>query len=346
MTAVAVILVVMSSQGHWLGGRDNPVQLRWLLDQPMPAATLRWQLQVGRATLAEGSVTLDAGALDQPATIQVRCPAVRVRTSARWQWSLSRRDDGATIGSGEQPVFLYPDNQLESLARRLGDARIVIVDDAESLPALFTDRGIVFRRLDSIAPLAFTRADLIIIGQDRIVDTPFIQQPLPGLIESGAAICVLHQSRPGTLLGYPVVSRGAASALKLVADHPLIGGLEDDIAASWLRDMHQRRQDLHPIRLPAAAPALELIHWPYDLSSALSDPPILPDDAGSIDVLMLTQTRGKGRIIFNQVPLGPWRTDVRSQQWLVILIDFLMGPPQATPSPLDRHKTKLAGERP
>jgi|GEM_PF-2152374 len=327
MTAVAVILITLAHQGHWLSGRENAIHLQWLLDQPMPAATLNWELQLNRAKLGEGSIVFDAGAIDQLTTVQIHCPAVRVRTQVKLNWQLVGRDDGKSISKGKLDIYLYPDNLLAGLAKRIGNRQLVIVDD--KLPAMLAEHDVPHRRAKHLATLAAGTDDLVIVGPDRIDDTPFIQQPLIGLAEGGASVCILRQADAATLAGFPVVRRDAAVAPTWRKRHSLVAAFDPSVITSWFDDVKVSGHDFHAVRLSADAPALEVVHWPYEVEHA---------EPTSVDALLLTQTRGRGRIVVCQLPLDNWSDDPRSQLWLTSTINYLLSQPQPTLSPAERFR--------
>ena len=58
--ASALLLVMLSGDGYWFGGRAETAQFQWAVKQPLDAATVTWRLVCGDASLASGRIVLSA----------------------------------------------------------------------------------------------------------------------------------------------------------------------------------------------------------------------------------------------------------------------------------------------
>ena len=56
--AVALLIVTLSGQGYWLGGREAAVSIQWATKGAHPEATLVWQLGYGSVRVAEGRMAM------------------------------------------------------------------------------------------------------------------------------------------------------------------------------------------------------------------------------------------------------------------------------------------------
>ncbi len=321
MNIPAVLLIVLSGGGSWLGGHTETVQVQWVVEQPIPNTTLTWRLVCGEAEVASGR--LDLPAERRPGIIRLPVPRVRAPTAMQLIYRAERAGKQAAIARGSVPVEVYPDDLLAGLAQRMAGKQLLVWDlpekaaQAAPLSALLKRSGVKHTVITGDAQLQFVHPDIVLVGADRLGTGVQDQAVLLNLARSGASVLILRQTQPASLAGYPLSRRTAAAKWAWQADHPLARHL----SLSTGPDMGS---EAWAVQLPADEPALEIAWWPRELSGNKPAP---------IDALVLTKTLGKGRIVLCQVPLGAWESDPRSQLFLVDALDYLASPVVPTPPP-------------
>jgi hypothetical protein len=320
-----LLLVMLSGEGYWFGGRAETVEFQWDVKQPATAATVTWRLVCGDAPLASGQVVLPAK--DRAGKVQVTLPEVRVPTEIRFVYRAEQAGQATAIAEGAVTIHVYPNNLLASVAERLKGKQLFLWDEAKGLPAVLKSRGVQFVHVRSDADLQFVRPDVLIVGAEQLGKEAEDQGKLLNLAAAGTSVLVLRQTQPAKLAGYPVARRVLPPKLAWQADHPLARHLR-------LFETPALGPDGWAIRLPADEAAIEIGWWPGEAPGQKPVP---------IDPLVVVKALGKGRIVLCQIPLGPWETDPRTQLFLADGLDYLASPAVPTPPPSRRlHPTTPA----
>ncbi|MEI8373997.1 MAG: hypothetical protein WCJ35_14320 [Planctomycetota bacterium] len=342
MNHAAILLIALSSDGYWLSGSTETIQVQWTTEERIPGITLDWRLVCGEAQLVSGRVTVTDK--NSPPNIRIAVPAVRTHTPMRVAYHIEQAGKIKPIAEGTAAVEVYPDNLLDGVAKRLSSRylsvgeqpealakHLYVWDQPEKLPSLLKQAKIKHTSILSDAELSFVLPDVLIVGSNRLESDTGGQQKLLQLATAGTNVLILNQTKPAVLAGYPLVQRTVPAKLAWQKDHPLTASLR------WF-DPSRGKGDLWAIRLPASEPALEIAWWPRE--SAGKSP-------ASIDSLVVCKNVGRGRIVLCQVPLGSWRNDPRSQLFLVGALDYLASPVVPTPSPNRRPQSvEPASHRP
>jgi hypothetical protein len=213
------------------------------------------------------------------------------------------------------------------MASRLRGTKLYVIDRPDGLPALLAAAKIDATRVAATEDLQSPKADLVLVAANRLDDSPFAQAPLLSQAQAGAQVMIFRQTKPKSLLGYPLARRTLPPQLTWRQDHPLLQCLDADDLASWFVD---ESNELNAIRLPADEPVLELAAWPRETAGT---------DPVPIDALALVKAVGKGRIVLWQIPLGDWKSDPRSQMVLQNALNYMLTPPEPTPRPSERATT-------
>jgi hypothetical protein len=79
--AATLLLVMLSNEGYWFGGRNETIHVQWAVKEPAAATTITWQLVYADARLTAGQIVLPAQ--DRTGKIEVTLPEVRVPTDNR-----------------------------------------------------------------------------------------------------------------------------------------------------------------------------------------------------------------------------------------------------------------------
>jgi hypothetical protein len=322
----AVLMIVLSSQGHWFGGQPGSIEVRWALQGPLPEAVLSWEAEFAGSRLAEDHVLLRTDR--EPTKIDLTLPQVRARTMVRWKYQVRRRDGDKLLTEGGETISVYPTQLLAGVAERLKGKTILVWDRPEGLPGLLTEAKIAHQRIEDgpkgVAALQAASADILLIGPDQISDTPFSQTAIVNQAQAGASVLLLAQSRVRRLAEYPLLRRPRPAKLQWRTEHPLLTDLAAEDLQSWLRD---GRGEVWAVELPADEPALEVAYWPRETPG--SEP--VPTDA-----LLVVKSVGAGRIVLCQLPLGPWGEDPRTQLLVRNILDYLLTRPEPTLPPSQR----------
>jgi len=283
---------------------------------------LSWRLEYAGARLASERTALRQS--DRAATIVITLPSVRVRTRMRWVYRLQRRD-GGLITEGAETVHVYPRDLLANLETRLKDSVVLVCDQQTGLPRALDQANVGHTAFADVAQLQVRSANIVLVGADRLDDSPFRQTALLNLARSGSSVMVFAQSRPRHLVGYALARRPRPGRLEWNTEHALFEGFQPEDLASWVQ---APGPDLWAVRLPADEPALEIVYWPRETPG--SDP--VP-----IDALVVAKSVGTGRIVLCQLPLGSWEDDPRSHLLLRNALDYLRTRPEQTPRPSERQ---------
>lgn len=326
MKLAGILLIVLSQQGYWFGGRQNTIVVRPAARGGLPAADILWELSFGHIPVGRGRAELDRNG---DTTISLMPPPVRARVELRWEYRLIARDSGKELEHGVILLNAFPDDLCAQLPRRLGHKRLVVWDKPAGLPGILDRAKVPYIAVHSADRLQVMTADVLLVGPGAIGDSPFEQTPLSAMAEAGTSVMIFRQTTPASLMGYALAERDAPAALSWLADHPLLNGFQPADLNSWLGDGHK----LWVIGLPADEPALEIGYYPPETAS---------NKPGPLDAVLVTKSSGAGRIVLCQLPLEDWITDPRTQMLLNNSIDYLLTRPRPTPRPSERPATRPA----
>ncbi|MBI4579983.1 MAG: hypothetical protein HY718_09795 [Planctomycetes bacterium] len=323
MTGSAKLLIIaLSSQGHWFGEQAGTIEVRWVAATPMPDSVLEWDLLAGDVRLAGDRMAMAGD--DQLTRLQITPPKVRVRTTLQWTYRLRNRAGGGVIDRGATTLHVYPSDVLAGVGTRLNGRTLLVLDRAGGLSKVLNGAGVRHERLNLMSQLQLARADLILVAPDEIGEGAFDQAPLIDHAGAGAGVAVLHQAAAKSLAGYAVVPRKLPATLDWRRDHGLLSGFSAEDLQSWIVEGREETA----VQLPADEPALEIAWWPRETPGREPVP---------IDALLVTKVIGKGRLVLCQLPLGPWAADPRSQQLLANVLGYLTTRPEPTPPPSRRR---------
>ena len=318
-TAATLLLVMLSGEGYWISGRTETVQVQWNVKEPIAAATIAWRLVCGNAQLTSGRIVLPAR---QPAAmIQLILPEVRVPTDVQFVFR-GEQPGGKAVAAGSLTAHVYPKDMLAGVAQRTKGKQLFIWDRPEGLPAVLKAAGVLHTIIGNDADLHFVRPDMIIVGPEQLGQGVKGQDKLLNLADAGTSVLLLRQTRPSRLAGYVIVRRASPAKLDWLAGHPMTQCLR-------LIGPQSIGPEAWALRLPADEPAQEIAWWPRETPG---------DQPAPIDALVLVKARNRGRIVFCQVPLGPWESDPRGQLFLAGALDYLASPMAPTLPPSRRPK--------
>jgi hypothetical protein len=332
MIAARILMLILSNEGHWYGGQAGAVSVQWVAEFEQPESVLAWDLLIGEVRVAGERLPVQPGS--KPSVVRITPPEVRARTQMRWVYHLYRRSDDKEIDAGEATVQVYPLPKPNRLKGRMDGKRIVVWDTAGDLSAALTAMGLEFRRIRKAADLQLSAADLLLIGRDELRDEVFDQSPAIGLAEAGAGVVFFEQRRTHLLAGYLLMRRSTPARLAWRENHPLLADMKLGDVQSWLGGSGD---DVWAIELPADEPVLEIGYWPPTVESR---------QFGPVQTVLAVKAVGKGRIVMSQIPLGPWSTDPRTQQFLENVLNYLLTRPEPTPRPSERRLTPPVASRP
>ncbi len=332
MIVARIMMLILSNEGHWYGGQAGTISLHWVARFEQPEAVLVWDLLIGEVRVAGDRLAVQRGS--RPSVVTLTPPEVRARTQMRWVYRLYQRSDGKEIDTGEAVIQVYPSPRPDRLKGRLQDKRVAVWDTADGLADALTQAGLEFRRIRKAADLQLSGADVVLVGPDELRDAVFDQSPLIALSEAGATVVFFEQTRPRFLAGYALNRRTARTRPTWRSGHLLMSGLRTGDPESWLDGLGQ---EVWAIELPADEPVLEIGYWP---------PVVEGSQPGPIEALLAVKAVGKGRLIMCQIPLGPWDTDPRTQQFLENVVSYVGTRPEPTPRPTERQVLRPAASQP
>ncbi len=323
MNVAKILLVILSNNGHWLGGQEGRISIRWAADVQQPEAVLVWDLTLNGIRVDGNQVAMARGS--NFSVVRIKAPEVRVRTTMQWQYRLHQREDASEIARGLVTIHVYPDNLLAGLGKRMADKKIVVWDRAGQLSEVLARAKVPHQTIEHPSKLQFARPDVILVGRDELDGAPFAQSSLIGQARAGAGILIFKQTRARALAGYAVARRPVPSKLAWREDHLLLEQFRPEDLQSWLTG---EQSDLWAIQLPADEPALEVGYWPREVPG---------EDPVPIDALLVAKAVGKGRVVLCQIPLGDWPSDPRSQRLLANALNYLTTRPEPTRPPSQRR---------
>jgi hypothetical protein len=338
MKLATLLIITLSNQGYWLGGQTGTISFEPAVPRSLPAATISWQLLFDPVSLANGTQAIGpaVGANDGSLVLRLAPPTVRTRIEVRFVYRVNARDTGKEMASGAVPIHLFPPDLLHGLDRRLGKKRLLVLDRPAGLPKLFDEAHVPYSSISGAGQLLNRRPDIVLVGPEMLQSDLFDQMPLMALARSGASVMIFRQTRCAMLAGHPVIERRPPGRVQWREAHPLLLDFEPEDLQSWVDPDAEQ----HPIRIERDEPVLKIGCDPSEVGES---------HAESFDVVLLTQTIGRGRIVLCQVPLGDWGSDPRSQLLLRNAVDYLLMPPQPTlpfenppPSELTKKRTTIS----
>lgn len=325
MNSAALLILLLSHDGYWIGGAENQISVEWAAAAPMPAADLHWELLFGTVSIASGLTPL--APQGGRTVVHLTPPEVRARTAMRFQYSLKAHAEAKELDRGDVPILIFPRNLMEGLARRIGSSRLAVWDERGELVAMLDDAKAPHQRYADASKLGFAQAEAILVGVDTLGNSPFGEGPLFALAQAGASVMIFRQDRCQRLGTYPIVRRTAPATFDWMSDHPLVRGMD----AVMLKTLTVRLSEFLPVRLPPNEPALAIAGWPREIAGRT---PVAED------AVIVSKSLGKGRIVICQIQPGDWRDDPRSRIFLMNAIDYLLSPPEPTSRAGDRSATR------
>ena len=325
MTAITLLVVVLSNEGHWLSGTEGQISVHWAAIAAATPCDLTWELKFGDTQLGSGRLLI---APHESPVIKILCPAVRARLALRWKWRLLRKTDRREIAAGSENIMAYPDNLTSDWPALLKGKTIVVVDRASGIPALLRRATIQHTRLAGLTQLGTAIADIVIIGPDMIEDHPFEQTALQSLVQAGTSVAVFRQIRIQQLLGVELAERAIPDEMGWCLDDPLLRGFDAEELQSWRRGWCRgEASHMRALRTCSHGASRAVVAWPTQFQAVGSLGPLA---APAVDTLLLSCAGGagvSGRLVLCQMPLGDWMTDPRSQIFLGNIWDVLISPP-------------------
>jgi hypothetical protein len=324
-----MVVVLLSNQGYWFGGQEGEVRVQLAVNVSAADTVFYWELVFGSKIIQSGNMALRSD--EKPATLKLTPPKVRVPTSLRLVYRLypkiatpKNKTDAKRelLSGGEMAIRLFPQNMLESIPRQLKGKKLVVWDAEDGLPSLFDEVKVPHERIDRLKPFAFRRPDILIVAADQLSSQQNDQQKLLGHLHSGTSVLILDQPQAKSLFDYEQVERNAS----------LLQWRESHVLARHRREYAEllTGKMVLMFRIAADDPTLEIAYLPAQ-AKAKRPHPFTP-----IDAVLATKTVGKGRVVICRLPLGPWKTDPRSQLFLADAIDHLASPIEPTPRPSQR----------
>lgn len=314
----ALLLIVCMQQGYWYAGQEATVTVRWAEGVRPVEAVWQWQLKYGQIALAEGESELGK---DEPATLNIAVPQVRVRTPMTLAWQLVSDADGQVIEQGSIDIHVFANDPLADAARRLDGQRVAVMSQSPALHEAMKKAGIAVQAIDKAGELATTTANVIIVGPDTLPKNAVFHQPLIDHAEAGATVIVLRHAEQESLFGIPLIERQLRRPVHLRPDHALHHGLTQSDIDSLVDERSVAMR----------------VTKPDNATPIIYEKPGEPK-AEAVDTLCLVQQIGKGRLVLCQLSLDGWSTDPRTRQLLSNMLDFAQAP-VADPDAKDRPKS-------
>lgn len=335
MNEAALLLLMLTHQGHWLSGADVEVSVRPVVAMAEQEAggsggsggsggVVQWQLALGRVELMKGSV-------QSPWTVRLKVPSVRVESTMRWRCRVYDQPGGELLGDAEAQVRVYPNNLLSGLGKRLTKVDVAVfgprgevgegegvggggeVGGGGGVGALLLSRSIEYQQVHNLSSLVFKKPRLLIVEEDRLTDDLLTDGRWLAMIRSGMRVLVLRQTKISSILGCDVVRRLAPREPAWRAAHPLTQAL---MRRAWGREA-QSGPEAWAIRWKGADSGEVVMGWP------------VKDDQTRFkerDALVLSREVERGRIVHCQLPLSDWQHDPIAQLFLVEVVDYLLTP--------------------
>jgi len=321
----ALLLIVCMQQGYWYAGQEATVTMRWADGVRPVEAVWQWQLRYGQIALVDGQSKLGK---DEPATLKIAVPQVRVRTPMTLAWQLVSDANGQVIERGSIDIHVFANDPLAAAARRLDGQRVAVMSQSPALHEAMKNAGIVVQAIDKAGELVTTTADVIIVGPDTLPKNAVFHQPLIDHAEAGASVIVFRHAEQESLFGIPLIERQLRRPVHLRPDHPLHHGLTR-------RDIDSLADDQSVVlRVADTDHATPIIYEKPD-----------GPEAEVIDALCVVQQTDKGRLVLCQLSLDGWSTDPRTRQLLSNMLEFAQVP-VAYPNANDRPKSDQSQTQP
>ena len=325
--ATGALLITLANAGYWFGGSTERIEVRWAVRGGPPACLLEWRLSAEEAKLADGRFELPAD--DEAAILTLKIPEARTRTVLCWEYALRDSMNNQILSTGERTIKVFPNDSLTDLAGRLRGKRILGVGMDENWTTFLKAAEFDCTYVDQLAQLAAVPADIILIGLECPAREPFWQRTIEERARNGASVMILAQQSSGGICGFPLQRRRRPADLSWFDAHPLLAECQ---AADWATWFRAGVKDIFALQLPADAAALEIVHWPRETPG---------DTPAPLDALLAVQAIEGGRIVFCQLPLGDWRRDPLSRQFMRNALEYLATRVEPTPPPSRRTTSQL-----
>lgn len=306
MNTAALLIITLSNGGYWFGGQPQTVAVRWAVEGGLPPAEVLWRLAYGEVDLAGGRVALtgEGGA----AGVVIEPPRVRARIALRLVCRAVRRERGAELATAEAVVHLFPEDETAPWSGWLEGRSVVVCDANGALAGELARAKVPFARVDDPSGLQLIRADVILVAEGQLRDSPFGQAALMGQARSGASVIIFRQTAVEHIAGYRVARR-PLGRVRWRVGHPLLEGLRRSDVREWVGP----GEDQFPIELTGEDPVVALAYSETE-----------PGAAGSpLDALLAVTAVGKGRVVLCQLPLGKWGRDPRARLFLGNALRYL-----------------------
>lgn len=310
MKAAALLIVLLSNDGYWLGGRL--AEVRFEPTALARAGRVHWVLAYDDIRIASGSVDVVPG---RTTAVKLSLPPVTQRTPLRFVYRL-RDAAGKQLEAGDAAVHVFPDNLLADAGVVLGRSRLIVWGhETDPLPTLLTRTSVPHLTVEGYATLRLLRPDVVLIGPRSLDETRAEFRPsLDALARSGATIVVFRQERVDRLGGYPLIARTVPATLGWQSDHPLLAPFSIEDLASLAPSASKQLA----LQLPSDEAPRALAVWPAESNAR---------QAGPLDALLVFRTVGLGRVILCQLPFGDdWVNDLRMQLFLRSALEFAVTP--------------------
>jgi hypothetical protein len=321
--AAALLIVLLSNDGYWLGGHSANVRFE---PAPLaPAGRVSWVLGFGDVRIASDSLDITPG---RTSTIRLALPSVRLRTRLRLAYEVSDVA-GKRIDAGEVVVQLFPDNLLRNAGSDLGRARLLVWgEEADALPTLLTRAGVPHRAVAGETTLRLLRPDVVLIPPGSMDSVrPEFRPALEALADGGASVIVFRQGGIKRIADYPLAARVASTPLRWRSDDPLLGSFSQEDLASLVPPGSREMA----IRLAPGDPSLKLAWWPPPSEVSLPN-------GEALDAMLVVRAIGKGRLVLCQLPFGEWASDPRAQMFLCAALEYAVAPINPGGGPNERKK--------
>jgi len=310
---IAIILAVLSTDGHWLSGHAGEVMFARTDQTQSIDAQVHWQLSYEQKIVDSG--TLDWKGTDRHQTLRLVTPQVRTPLPMLLSWQVLNIASQERIDTGEHLLTIYPDTILKELDESQIGRLLVIGDSAHTPQCMLGDIPIIHEHY-ARTPRLSDPTNL----PDTIIVSPYCenldfahQRVLKGYAQRGAHVLLLQQSNVN-LKGFGVSTDPKPSSyntLQWTINHPLIQNID---TKSLQLPATTESDRLHSLIIDPASPH-EIVCSVVRRTKDVEDNPV-------VKPLITLAYFGQGMIVFCQYPFSKWTEDPRSQQFLVNTLSF------------------------
>lgn len=312
--APTLLLVLLSCDGYWFGGRVGTVSVQYNLEGDARSDTVfAWRLMHDKVELDAGELKIDAKN-KEPSQLRIELPAVRAGTTLQLRYKLLNAADRRELLSDESVIHVFPDDLLASLAAMCRENPLLVIGAAtDPIVQVLADAGIEHHRSDTMT--AIDGGDVVLVlPRTRAQElTGFEQTSLMTAAGRGASVIVFDQKYVSRLWGYNVARRIASGGdIAWREGHPLLAYMEPE---DW-SSMIELREEWSAVRLPEGDSSVGVVYWPPDAGK---------NDLGApVDALMIVRNvDGAGRVVLCQLPMDELQDDPRQQVLLINSIEYV-----------------------